>query len=91
MDTMILEKSRRDGGGFGKFRAMTLEEAKALPRGSYIWLRMTNGGAQQFKTYNTGITNLKRVRLATLCFDITEREILDGQVLVEITRDEEPL
>jgi hypothetical protein len=76
-------------GGLGKFRVMTLEEAKALPSdgGAYIWVRMTNNGAQQFKTYGTGISNLNRVRLATESFGITERDILNGQVLVEIEEE----
>jgi hypothetical protein len=68
---------------------MTLEEAKAVPHSAYIWVQMTHGFTQQFKTYNPGISNLKRdrVRLATQFWTFSVPEILDGQVLVEVTRD----
>ena len=66
---------------------MTLEEAKALPRHACIWVRMTNGFAQQFKTYDRGITQSKRVEVITQSFGISERQILDGQVLVEVTEN----
>ena len=48
MDTMILQKSERDGGGFGKFRTMTLEDARALSYDSLIWALGDKGEAQKF-------------------------------------------
>jgi hypothetical protein len=89
MNIETLEKSKRDGGGFGKFRVMTLEEAKAVPHGEYIWVRMIKGGtqefgAQKFKTYNPGISRFKRWRVHTDIGGLDEQSILDGQVLVEV-------
>jgi len=80
---MTLEKSKRDGGGFGKFRAMTLEEAKALPHHAYIWLLMTTI-AQRFKTYDSGIDQYKRFRRDIDIGCITEQSIRNGLVLVEV-------
>lgn len=82
VNTMILKKSKRDGGGFGKFRPMTLEEAKALPRHATVWVLMTTI-AQTFKTYDPGISRFKRWRVHTDIGGLNEQSILDGQVLVE--------
>jgi hypothetical protein len=84
MDIVTLEKSKRDGGGFGKFRAMTLEEAKALPRHATVWVLMT-AVAQTFKTYDPGISRFKRWRVHTDIGGLDERDILNGRVLVEVT------
>jgi hypothetical protein len=83
VNTMVLNKSKRDGGGFGKFRIMTLEEAKVLPHHACVWLLMTSV-AQRFKTYDSGIDQYKRFRRDTDIGCITERDILDGRVLVEV-------
>jgi hypothetical protein len=69
--------------GFGKFRPMTLDEAKALPHHARIWLRMGDC-VQQFQTYDSGIDQYKRFRRDIDIGCITEKSILDGQVLVEI-------
>jgi hypothetical protein len=90
MDIVTLEKSKRDGGGFGKFRAMTLEEAKALPHHAFVWVLMTTI-AQKFKTYDPGISRFKGWRVQTDISLLDERAILDGRVLVEVTGDGEPL
>lgn len=86
MSIMILEKSKRDGGGFGKFRAMTLEEAKALPRHATVWVLMTTI-AQTFKTYDPGISRFKSWRVATDIGGLNERSILNGHVLVEVKEE----
>lgn len=85
-DTVIIEKSKRDGGGFGTFRVMTLEEARALPHHAHIWVLMTSI-AQRFKTLDTGVTQSKRFRLATELHYLTEKEILGGLVLVEVEEE----
>jgi hypothetical protein len=87
---VILEKSSRDGGGFGKFRAMTLEEAKALPHHAIVWVLMTTI-AQTFKTYDTGISRFKGWRVHTDIGGLDEQSILDGHVLVEVTETGEEL
>jgi hypothetical protein len=84
MDIVTLEKSKRDGGGFGKFRAMTLEEAKALPNHAIVWLKMT-AIAQSFKTYHTGISRFKGWRVQTDICGLNEQSIRNGLVLVEVT------
>ncbi|MGA8734940.1 MAG: hypothetical protein WB558_13555 [Terriglobales bacterium] len=83
---VILKKSKRDGGGFGTFRTMTLEEAKALPRHAYIWVWMTSV-AQRFKTYDPGIDQYNRFRLDIDIGCIPEKEILGGMVLVEVEEE----
>jgi hypothetical protein len=88
--SMTLEKSKRDGGGFGKFRAMTLEEAKALPHHALVWVLMTTI-AQKFKTYDPGISRFKRWRVHTDIGGLDEQSILDGKVLVEVTSNDDKL
>ncbi len=89
METFTLTKSDRDGGGTGTFRSMTLAEAKALPYGEHIWLRMRSGANGPLSMAQTshqqlGISRFKSWRVATDIGGLNERDILDGLVLVEV-------
>jgi len=72
---------------FGKFRPMTLDEAKALPRNAEFWVLATNGGAFQVALVGVPQTyekNPNRVTLHCRTMGFTEDAILAGQVLVEV-------